>query len=83
MKSLPNQSKVQWKPSPCFNEFTRHELDMMVNVMLILLHPVYQLDGRLGGPQSGSGYGEIEKISDPTGNQTPVIQSVVCCYSLS
>jgi hypothetical protein len=37
--------------------------------------PQYQLDRRLGGPQSRSGQHGEKKIFDPTGTQTPTPQS--------
>jgi hypothetical protein len=39
------------------------------------LHPRYQLDGRLGGPQNRSGRLGEEKILDPTGTRTPTSRS--------
>jgi hypothetical protein len=38
--------------------------------------PRYQLCRRLGGPQSRSESGGMEKIPTPDGTRTPVVQSV-------
>jgi hypothetical protein len=38
--------------------------------------PAYTLDRRLGGSQSRSGSDGEEKISDPAGNRTLVVQPV-------
>jgi hypothetical protein len=45
------------------------------------LYPRYPLDRKLGGPQSQSGRRGEEKILDPTGTRTPVVQPVASRYT--